>query len=151
MIIAHSTYSDAVYAVRGRLPGDSVVIHRVWKRGSGWQTPIGWMSCPMKLPTSPAVAAGRLNETGVIGAVAAFPFPNVNGPVNAFFAGARSVNPDIETRVTYIESWFDPAAAQEAGTALIEEGADSPLRGFYLRDFPSGSRGGPGVRHRRSG
>lgn len=30
-----------------------------------------------------------------------------------------------ETRVTYIESWFDPAAAQEAGTALIEEGADS--------------------------
>ena len=124
MIIAHSTYSDAVYAVRDDFP------EILWSfTGSGNEGRGGnayWLDVlPHEAAYLTGVAAGRLNETGVIGAVAAFPFPNVNGPVNAFFEGARSVSPDIETRVTYIESWFDPAAAQEAGTALIEEGADS--------------------------
>ena len=149
MIIAHSTYSDGIYAVRDDFPDILFSFTGSGNEGRGGNA--YWLDVlPHEAAYLTGVAAGRLNETGVIGAVAAFPFPNVNGPVNAFFEGARSVNPDIETRVTYIESWFDPAAAQEAGTALIEEGAGQPLRGFHLRDFPSGSRGGPGVRDRRS-
>ena len=55
-------------------------------------------------------------QTNRISGVAAFPFPNVNAPLNAFVDGARSVNPDIEVAgVTYIESWFDPATASSAG------------------------------------
>ncbi len=124
MIIAHSTYSDAVYAVRDDFPDI------LWSfTGSGNEGQGGnayWLDVlPHEAAYLAGVAAGHLNETGTIGAVAAFPFPNVNGPVNGFFAGARSVNPDLEVRVTYIESWFDPASAQEAGTALIEQGADS--------------------------
>ena len=57
--------------------------------------------------------------------MAAFPFPNVNGPLNAFFDGAKSVNPDIEIAgVTYIESWFDPATGANAAAAQIANGAD---------------------------
>ena len=124
MIIAHSTYSDGIYAVRDDFPDILFSFTGSGNEGRGGNA--YWLDVlPHEAAYLTGVAAGRLNETGVIGAVAAFPFPNVNGPVNAFFEGARSVNPDIETRVTYIESWFDPAAAQEAGTALIEEGADS--------------------------
>ena len=124
MIIAHSTYSDAIYAIRDDFPDI------LWSfTGSGNEGRGGnayWLDVlPHEAAYLAGIAAGHLSETGMIGSVAAFPFPNVNGPVNGFFAGARSVNPDIETRVTYIESWFDPAAAQEAGAALIEEGADS--------------------------
>ena len=124
MIIAHSTYSDAIYAIRDDFP------EILWSfTGSGNEGRGGnayWLDVlPHEAAYLAGVAAGHLSETGIIGSVAAFPFPNVNGPINGFFAGARSVRPDIETRVTYIESWFDPAAAQEAGTALIEEGADS--------------------------
>ena len=124
MIIAHSTYSDAIYSVRDDF-GDIL-----WSfTGSGNEGRGGnayWLDVlPHEAAYLAGVAAGHLTETGTIGSVAAFPFPNVNGPVNGFFAGARSVRPDLETRVTYIESWFDPAAAQEAGAALIEEGADA--------------------------
>ena len=124
MIIAHSTYSDSIYAIRDDFPDI------LWSfTGSGNEGRGGngyWLDVlPHEAAYLAGIAAGHLSETGMIGSVAAFPFPNVNGPVNGFFEGARSVNPDIETRVTYIESWFDPAAAQEAGAALIEEGADS--------------------------
>jgi basic membrane protein A and related proteins len=52
------------------------------------------------------------------------PFPNVNGPVNAFYDGAKSVNPDVTMTVTYIESWFDPVKGKEAATAQIATGVD---------------------------
>ncbi len=124
MIIAHSTYSDSIYAIRDDFP------EVLWSfTGSGNEGRGGnayWLDVlPHEAAYLAGIAAGHLNETGMIGSVAAFPFPNVNGPINGFFEGARSVKPDLETRVTYIESWFDPAAAQEAGAALIEEGADS--------------------------
>jgi basic membrane protein A len=34
------------------------------------------------------------------------------------------VNPEVEAKVTYINSWFDPAAAKEAALAQIDAGAD---------------------------
>lgn len=124
IIIAHSAYSDGVLAVQDEFPDIPFVFTGAGNEGSN-----GNAYHLDMLAHEPAyiagVAAGMLNETGVIGSVAAFPFPNVNGGVNAFFDGARSVNPDIETRVTYIESWFDPPTAQAAGAALIEEGADT--------------------------
>ena len=138
MIIAHSTYSPAVAAVQGEFPEIVFVFS-----GSGNEATGGngfWIDV---MPHEPAylagVAAGLMSETGKIGSVAAFPFPNVNGPVNAFFAGARSVRPDIEVDVTYIESWFDPAGAKDAGTALVNSGADSLYAASTFGTF-----GGPG-------
>lgn len=68
--------------------------------------------------------AGSLSESGTIGVVAGFPVPEVNRLTNAFIEGAQEINPDIETKVTFINSWFDPAAAKEAALAQIDAGAD---------------------------
>jgi basic membrane lipoprotein Med (substrate-binding protein (PBP1-ABC) superfamily) len=68
--------------------------------------------------------AGGLTETNVIGVVGGYPVPEVNRIVNAFIAGATSVNPDVDVKTTFINSWFDPAAAKEAALAQIDSGAD---------------------------
>ena len=68
--------------------------------------------------------AGGLTETGIIGVVGGVPVPEVNRITNAFIAGARAVNPEVEAKVSFINSWFDPAAAKEAALAQIDAGAD---------------------------
>jgi len=68
--------------------------------------------------------AGGLTESNVIGVVGGFPVPEVNRIVNAFISGAEEVNPDVEVKTTFINSWFDPAAAKEAALAQIDAGAD---------------------------
>lgn len=68
--------------------------------------------------------AGGLTQSGVIGVVGGFPVPEVNRITNAFVAGAQEVNPEVEAKVTFLNSWFDPAAAKEAALAQIAEGAD---------------------------
>jgi basic membrane lipoprotein Med (substrate-binding protein (PBP1-ABC) superfamily) len=70
------------------------------------------------------ILAGHMTETNKLGAVGAFPYPNVNLPINAFFDGAKSVNPDISQVVTYIESWWDPPKGAESAAAQIAAGAD---------------------------
>jgi len=69
------------------------------------------------------LAAG-MSKSGIIGIVAAMPVPEVNRIVNAFQTGALEVNPDVKTKISYINSWFDPAAAKEAALAQIAQGAD---------------------------
>lgn len=68
--------------------------------------------------------AGTLTESGIIGVVGGYPVPEVNRIVNGFVQGVAEVNPDAEVRVSFINSWFDPAAAQEAAQAQVDAGAD---------------------------
>ena len=68
--------------------------------------------------------AGGMTETGVIGVVGGLPVPEVNRIVNAFIDGVMETNPDAEVLVSFINSWFDPAAAKEAALAQIDAGAD---------------------------
>jgi basic membrane protein A and related proteins len=68
--------------------------------------------------------AGGLTKSDVIGIVGGYPVPEVNRITNAFINGAQEVNPDVEAKVTFINSWFDPAAAKEAALAQIDAGAD---------------------------
>jgi basic membrane lipoprotein Med (substrate-binding protein (PBP1-ABC) superfamily) len=70
------------------------------------------------------IVAGSMTESNILGAVGAFPYPNVNLPINAFFAGAKSVNPEVKQVMTYLESWWDPAKAKESAAAQIAAGAD---------------------------
>lgn len=123
MIFGSSTYSDAISAVMGDYPDILFVF-----AGSG-NDPLGgnafWVDTFIHEPAYlTGVAAGLMTETGKIGIVANFPFPNVNAPVNGYIAGAKSVNPDVEWEVTFIESWWDPATAKEAAAAQIAAGAD---------------------------
>jgi len=68
--------------------------------------------------------AGGLTETDIIGVVGGIPVPEVNRISNAFIQGAQSVNPEVEAKVSFINSWFDPASAKEAALAQIDAGAD---------------------------
>lgn len=68
--------------------------------------------------------AGHLTESNIIGITASYPSSDINDPVNAFMEGARSVNPDVKFKITFIESWYDPAKAREAAAAQLNLGAD---------------------------
>jgi basic membrane lipoprotein Med (substrate-binding protein (PBP1-ABC) superfamily) len=68
--------------------------------------------------------AGSLSESGKVGVVGGYPVPEVNRIVNAFTEGVLEANPDAEVLITFINSWFDPAAAKEAALAQVDAGAD---------------------------
>jgi basic membrane protein A len=68
--------------------------------------------------------AGGLTESGVVGVVGGIPVPEVNRISNAFIAGAQATNPEVEVKVSFINSWFDPLSAKEAAQAQIDSGAD---------------------------
>ena len=68
--------------------------------------------------------AGGVSESGVIGVVGGHPVPEVNRITNAFIQGVKETNPDATVLVTFINSWFDPAAAKEAALSQIDSGAD---------------------------
>lgn len=70
------------------------------------------------------IAAGRMSETGVAGFVAGFPIPEVVQGINAFALGMRSVNPNAQVKVVWLNAWFDPAREREAAMTLIDQGAD---------------------------
>ncbi|MEN6572165.1 MAG: BMP family protein [Anaerolineaceae bacterium] len=76
----------------------------------------------------PAYLAGMLaagmSKSGTIGVVGGYPVPEVNRLVNAFIKGAKEINPNVKVLVTFINSWFDPAAAKEAALAQVDGGAD---------------------------
>ncbi len=68
--------------------------------------------------------AGMKTESNIIGMVGGYAIPEVNRLMNAFMAGALSVNPDVKFSVAFINSWYDPPKAKEAAFAMIDAGAD---------------------------
>jgi len=70
------------------------------------------------------IVAGKMTKSNIIGYVAAFPIPEVIRGINAFTLGARSVNPDVQVRVVWTSTWFDPVKEREAAVALLDAGAD---------------------------
>ncbi len=70
------------------------------------------------------IVAGSLTESNIIGYPVGFPFEEVNRALNAFTLGAQEVNPDVEVRAVYLNTWFDPAIEQQAAEALANAGAD---------------------------
>jgi basic membrane protein A len=68
--------------------------------------------------------AGANTQSNVIGMVGGYAIPAVNRLMNAFMAGALSVNPDVKFLVAFINSWYDPPKAKEAAFAMIDAGAD---------------------------
>lgn len=73
------------------------------------------------------ILAGSLTKTDKLGVVGWFPSDDTNDVINAYIAGARSVNPAVTAKVTYIESWYDPPKAMEAAYAQIAAGVDQLL------------------------
>ncbi|KQP22922.1 BMP family protein [Pseudorhodoferax sp. Leaf267] len=70
------------------------------------------------------MVAGGMTKSNKIGMVGGNPIPEVNRLMNAFMAGARETNPQVEFTITFINSWFDPPKAKEAAFAMIDKGVD---------------------------
>ncbi len=70
------------------------------------------------------IAAGRVSKTGIAGYVAGFPIPEVIQGINAFALGMRSVNPQAQVKLIWLNSWFDPAREREAAMTLMNQKAD---------------------------
>ncbi|SCY86710.1 BMP family ABC transporter substrate-binding protein [Paracoccus tibetensis] len=72
--------------------------------------------------------AGHMTESNRIGYIGSFPIPEVIQGINSSFIHARKVNPDVEMRIVWAYSWFDPAKEAEAANALLAEGVDVILQ-----------------------
>ena len=72
--------------------------------------------------------AGRMTETNIVGYIASFPIPEVIRGINAAYIHAKKVNPDIQFKIVWAYTWFDPAKEADAAKALIEQGADVILQ-----------------------
>jgi basic membrane lipoprotein Med (substrate-binding protein (PBP1-ABC) superfamily) len=116
-----SDYGDLLSQVTDKAPkiawlecnGHSVAANRDWYYVKHW--------FPSYVT---GVAAGLMSKTGKLGYVGSLPVPSVYSGVNAFLMGAQSVKPNATMQVILINSWFDPQAAAQAGTALIDNGCD---------------------------
>jgi basic membrane protein A len=70
------------------------------------------------------VAAGRMTKTHIAGYVAGFPIPEVVQGINAFTLGMRSVDPQAQVKVVWLDAWFDPPKERDAAMTLFNQGVD---------------------------
>jgi len=70
------------------------------------------------------MVAGGMTKSGVIGFVGGVELPPVRLGAEAWAAGAKAVNPAVQSRITYLNNWDDAALGREAARALIRVGAD---------------------------
>lgn len=70
------------------------------------------------------ILAGNVTKTNKIAYIASFPIPQIMRGVNAAFVAARSVNPNVELDVVWLNTWFDPEAEEKAARELIANGVD---------------------------
>lgn len=127
VIWAHSSYSDEVEALKDEFPNILFVTVGGGNRPLGGNSYLIYMHIHEPAYVA-GVFAGLTSKSKVLGTVGLFPADDVNDVVNSFRAGARSVAPDAKLKVTFIESWYDPAKASEAANAQISAGADIILQ-----------------------
>ena len=70
------------------------------------------------------VIAGAMTKTNTLGVVGSIPIPEVIRNINSFTMGAQSVNPNVKTKVVWVNEWFNPPKETEAAQSLLNGGAD---------------------------
>jgi simple sugar transport system substrate-binding protein len=68
--------------------------------------------------------AGRMTKSNVLGVVAPFPIPEIVRNINAFTLCAQAVNPKVQTRLVWVNTWYDPPKETEAAKTLLNQGVD---------------------------
>ena len=70
------------------------------------------------------VIAGLMTKTNKICYVAAFPIPEVIREINTYYLGAKSVNPDVDIDIVWVNTWYDPGKEAQAAEVMIADGCD---------------------------
>jgi basic membrane protein A len=65
-----------------------------------------------------------INEDAVIGVIGGFKAPGIDKFIVGFIQGAEAVNPDIEIKIAYADSFGDPAKGAQMANAMFDDGAD---------------------------
>lgn len=65
-----------------------------------------------------------INEQPVIGVIGGVKAPGIDKFIVGYIQGAKAINPDIDVKVAYSESFGDPAKGQQMAKAMFDEGAD---------------------------
>ena len=68
------------------------------------------------------------DKTNKIGYIGSFPIPEVIRGINSAYIHAKKVNPDVQFKIVWAFTWFDPAKEADAAKVLIEQGADVILQ-----------------------
>ncbi len=122
MIFATSFgYMDSMLKVAKQFPKTVFMHCSGFKRAANMGTYFGRMYQARYLS---GLVAGSMTRSKILGYVAAFPIPEVIRGINAFALGAQAVNPDVQVRVVWTKTWYDPATEKEAAKSLLDVGAD---------------------------
>jgi basic membrane protein A len=70
------------------------------------------------------MVAGALTRTNVLGFIGGIELPPIKAAYQGWVNGAKAVNPKIQSREVYLNSFDDVAAGREAALALMGAGAD---------------------------
>jgi len=70
------------------------------------------------------VIAGQMTKTNKICYVAAFPIPEVIREINTYYLGAKSVNPNVDIDIVWVNTWYDPAKEAQAAEVMMADGCD---------------------------
>lgn len=70
------------------------------------------------------MVAGGLTQSDVIGFLGGIELPPIETAYQGWVNGARAVNPKVQSREIYLNSFDDAAAGREAALALMSVGAD---------------------------
>ncbi len=122
-----STYSDQVEKVMDKFPNVMFVVQGSGNRGLGKNQ--YWTYMRVHEPAYLlGMLAGKMTKTNRVGAVGTFEADDVNDEINAFFQGAKDVNPQVKATVSFIQSWYDPVKGAEATNAQAAAGVDYVLQ-----------------------
>ncbi|WP_424987859.1 BMP family ABC transporter substrate-binding protein [Microbulbifer sp. S227A] len=72
--------------------------------------------------------AGSMTQSNIVGYIGSYPIPEVIRGINSAYIHAKKVNPDVEFKIVWAYTWFDPAKEADAAKVLIEQGADVILQ-----------------------
>ena len=118
-------YMEPTLAVAGKFPNVK------FEHATGFKTAPNLSTYSARFYEGRAVQghiAGKMTKSNIIGYIASFPIPEVIRGINSAYIHARKVNPDVEFKIIWAYTWFDPAKEADAATALIEQGADVILQ-----------------------
>ena len=122
LVFAHgSEYQDAAIRAGAQYPETRIIVSGGGRTGPGVQPLIFTLEQASYLA---GMVAGGMTTANIVGMVGGVATPPARGTFEAFAAGARVVNPEVEVLETFIGSWDDVAAAREAAVAQLRRGAD---------------------------
>lgn len=114
-------YMDATLKMANRYPNVK------FEHATGYKQAANMSSYGLRLYQArhvQGVIAGLMTKSNKICYIGAFPIPEVIREINTFFMGARSMNPDVDMDIVWVNTWFNPGKESDAAKALMSQGCD---------------------------